>query len=369
MERNSTWRSGLDLAALLVRYNDEYTQRCLPNTVVILIFLLVGVLGNGLIIFVYEFRFPRSDGRYYIGPLAFSDLGAIIFTSILNLLQNLMKYVFPGPVVCKLVVYLSYAFISTSLFLWNVIAVQRYRKICKPFSWQMPLKWRRWCVVLCAGLSFTLYSPVLYLFEVNEHVVTENNITVSVCEQTKTNVTGLKIFQGVLFLLSLVNVIAIIWIYVLVSIKIYKVMRGVRQARAESIRSTSNSWAVTTSSVIDNQSLGVANAVGNVHTISRTFSRNSVPQTEAQKLEHKIAFTFMTILCMGLLSYLPSRSLLVYETLNTTFWDNLDYGEFNFYLFLRRIYVVNHSCNIFIYLIFDFMFRKEIATLLRICDP
>lgn len=365
MEGNYTATSGLGSTDALIKYNEAHTQRCLPNTVVILIFLMVGLLGNAIIIYVYECRFSRSDGRYYMGPLAVFDLGAIIFTSALNLLQNLMKYVFPGPVVCKLVIYFSYAFINTSLFLWNVIAVQRYRKICKPFSWQLRLKWNRWCVILCAGFSFTLYSPVLYLFGMNEYVVPDLNITVFVCEQSKADAMGLKLFQGIGFILSIINVTAIICIYIMVSIRIYKVMRGVRQARAESIRSTSNSWAATTTtSVIDNQSTG-AYVVENSHTISR---RGLVSQTEAQKLEHTIAFTFMTIMIIGLLSYAPSRSLLVYETLNPTFWDSLDYSEFNFYLFLRRIYVVNHSCNIFIYLIFDFMFRKEITTFLRTND-
>ncbi|XP_062585863.1 oxytocin receptor-like [Saccostrea cucullata] len=347
-----------EIAIDLESFNDAYIQRSLPNTIVILFFLFVGVLGNSLILYVYEFRFPRSDGRYYIGALAFCDLGAIIFTSVLNLLQNLTKYVFPGDIVCKGVLYLSYSFINTSLFLWNVIAVQRFRKICRPFSWQLKHHWRRWCIVICVGVSFTLYSPVLYFYSINEEVFTNNNITVFVCQQIKTHTFGLKIFQGIGFILSIANVIAIISIYVIVSIKIFKVMRGVRRARTESIRSVTITCPTTTSSLIEGRS---ADTTADPVPTRRTISES---QTAAQKLEHTIAFTFMTILLMGLLSYAPSRYLLVYETLDPTFWDSLDYTKFNFYLFLRRLYVINHSCNVFIYLIFDSMFRKEVRNLI-----
>ncbi|XP_062605369.1 mesotocin receptor-like [Saccostrea cucullata] len=342
--RNSSSFGTEEITIDLESFNDAYIQRSLPNTIVILFFLFVGVLGNSLILYVYRFRFPRSDGRYFIGVLACSDLGSIIFTSVLNLLQNLTKYVFPGDIVCKGVLYLSFSFINTSLFLWNVIAVQRFRKICRPFSWQLTHHWRRWCIVICVGFSFTFYSPVLYFYGINEEVFTNDNITVFVCQQTKTHTFGMVFFQGIGVILSVSNVIAIITIYVIVSVKIFKVMRGVQRTRTESFRS------VTDIATEQNPPRS---------TISESH-------TAAQKLEHTIAFTFMTILLMGLLSYAPSRYLLVHETLDPTFWDNLDYSKFNFYLFLRRIYVINHSCNIFIYAIFDTMFRKEVRNLIGV---
>lgn len=181
----------------LTELNEAFSTKSLPNTVVIVILLIVGILGNSLVIYVYEFRFPRSDGRCYIGPLAVSDLGTLISTSALNLLKNLMKFIFPGPIVCKCLYFLSYAFINISLFLWTVIAVQRYRKICKPFKWQMKRDWRKWCILILAGFSFAFFSPTLYFYGINEKVITEYNITVFVCEQTTTNVKGLLVYQGI----------------------------------------------------------------------------------------------------------------------------------------------------------------------------
>lgn len=334
--------------------NEAFSAKSLPNTVLVLFFLIVGIFGNSLVIYVYEFRFPRSEGRCFIGPLAVSDLGTIISTSVLNLLQNLMKFTFPGQIVCKCVYFLSNAFINTSFFLWTVIAIQRYRKICKPFEWQMKRDWRKWCILILAGFSFAFFLPVFYFYGVNEKVITENNITVYVCEQTKTNARGLVIYQGVGLLMSLLNVIAIISIYIIVFINIYKTMKGVRRARGAEMNesATSSTLPVTFISTIENPT----------NELSRDQHTNtsSSVRTEAQKVEHTIAFTFMTIVLLGLISYAPSRSLLVYESINPKFWENLNYSTFNLYLFLRRSYVVIHSCNVFIYLIFDTLFRNQI---------
>ena len=112
-------------STILADYNEAYSTKIIPNTVVISFLLLVGLIGNPLIIYVYEFRLPRTDGRCYIGPLAFSDLGAMIFTSTFNILQNCTKFAFPGLFLCKVLLFFSYAFNHTSLFLWTVIAIQR----------------------------------------------------------------------------------------------------------------------------------------------------------------------------------------------------------------------------------------------------
>ena len=161
--------SNVITSTILADYNEAYSTKLIPNTVVISFLLLVGLVGNPLIIYVYEFRLPRTDGRCYIGPLAFFDLGTIIFTSTLNISQNCMKFAFTGQFLCKIFHFFSYAFIHTSLFLWTVIAVQRYRKICKPFSWQMKRNRRKKLIFLCAGFSIVYFSPVLYFYGINEN--------------------------------------------------------------------------------------------------------------------------------------------------------------------------------------------------------
>lgn len=333
--------------------NEAFSRNILPNTVVFVLILIVGVIGNSLVLYVYEFRFPRSEGRCYIGPLAFFDLGVVISTSVLNLLQNLMKFIFPGQIVCKCVIFLSNAFINTSLFLWTVIAIQRYRKICKPFEWQMNYDWRKWWILICAGFSFVYFLPVLHFYGINEKFITEKNLTVFVCEQTETDVKALLIYQGVGLIISLLNVTSIITIYIIVYVRIYKATRGVRRAHTE------NNQVYTSNTL---PALSITTLEDSISGSSHDQQTDDGPSacTEAQRVEHKIAFTFMTIILLGFISYTPSRTLLVYESINPQFWDNLNHGSFNVYLFLRRSYILIHSCGVFIYLKFDSQFRQEI---------
>ena len=346
-------------STILAEYNEAYSTKLIPNTVVISFLLLVGLVGNPLIIYVYEFRLPRTDGRCYIGPLAFFDLGTIIFTSTLNISQNCMKFAFTGQFLCKIFHFFSYAFIHTSLFLWTVIAVQRYRKICKPFSWQMKRNRRKKLIFLCAGFSIVYFSPVLYFYGINENPSNqqERNITLYVCEQTKTDTFGLLLFQGIGQLISLINAICIICLYIQVFIRIYTVVRGTRNSRNAS--SKSNSVPVTIPTNVYSPSDGKTD---------QQSSKNHLKYTscsETQKMEHTIAFTFMTILLIGLFSFVPSRTLLAYESTHPNFWKNWQHmssSKLNILLFLRRSYSLNYSCNIFVYLFFDSLFRNEMKS-------
>ena len=155
----------------------------------------------------------------------------------------------------------------------------------------------------------------------------------------------------------MINAICIICIYILVIIRIYTVVRGPRNSRNASSRSNSVPVTITTN----------ANSPSDGKTDQQS-SKNHLKYTtcsETQKMEHTIAFTFMTILLIGLFSFVPSRTLLAYESTHPNFWKNWQHmssSKLNILLFLRRSYSLNYSCNIFVYLFFDSLFRNEMKS-------
>ena len=155
----------------------------------------------------------------------------------------------------------------------------------------------------------------------------------------------------------MINAICIICIYILVIIRIYTVVRGPRNSRNAS--SKSNSVPVTITTNVYSPSDGKTD---------QQSSKNHLKYTscsETQKMEHTIAFTFMTILLIGLFSFVPSRTLLAYESIDPNFWTNWQHmssSKLNILLFLRRSYSLNYSCNIFVYLFFDSLFRNEMKS-------
>lgn len=104
-------------------FNEVFFMKFLLNIVVIVIFFIVGIFGNFLVIYVYEFCFLCFDGWCYIGLLVVFDFGILILIFVLNLLKNLMKFIFFGLIVCKCLYFFSYVFINILLFLWIVIVV------------------------------------------------------------------------------------------------------------------------------------------------------------------------------------------------------------------------------------------------------
>ena len=116
--------------AYLLFWNEQNAKLYLPNTILLALYLIVGVIGNVTVILVYQFRLNKQkDGRYFVAPLAWIDFIALIVTASLNLTQNTKQIIFPGLGVCKMLKYFSYSTTGASLYPLAAIAVQRYLKI------------------------------------------------------------------------------------------------------------------------------------------------------------------------------------------------------------------------------------------------
>ncbi|CAC5424419.1 unnamed protein product [Mytilus coruscus] len=195
---------GIKSRAFLLYWNEATAEYLLPNTIVLAIYLSIGLAGNISVILVYQFGLDKkTDGRFFIVPLAWIDTVALMVTATFTLTKNTKSVIFPGHGACKVFMYLSYVSTSTSLFLLNVIAVQRYLKICKPFGPQMNRRWKRFSVFICAILSIVLYIPLLFYYgDVEIRNQSLGNISGNQCNKlpgSPGQLKGLLIFQGVGF--------------------------------------------------------------------------------------------------------------------------------------------------------------------------
>lgn len=145
-----------DNVTSLEKWNNEIFEKYLPNTVLISVGLMTGIPGNVVVILIYSCfvnKQLRGPGRFFILPLAYVDLVGLLFTGLLNILRNTSQVMFPGNLTCKLLVYGSYVVGCSSLFLLNCIAVQRYQKICQPFSRQMTKRYLMFSLVVCFAVG------------------------------------------------------------------------------------------------------------------------------------------------------------------------------------------------------------------------
>ena len=79
-------------------FNFHYVNVFIPNIVWSLICLVIGIVGNVIIILVYIFKMKNySEERYVIPILALFDLCAIIFTTIYFILDYVYLSIFNLP--------------------------------------------------------------------------------------------------------------------------------------------------------------------------------------------------------------------------------------------------------------------------------
>lgn len=358
--------------AYILYWNKQNTDYLTPNSFLLSIFLLIGVPGNLAVIFIYQFRLSKkTDGRYFIVPLAWTDTAALLITGAFNLTQNMKSVMFPGFGSCKLLIYLSYVSTCISLYLLGAIAIQRYLKICRPFGRQLNLEWRRRTVFICALASILLYIPVLFhygLIEIRNSLL--GNITGQQCNElsgSPTKLKWLKIFQGIGVFGTFCDVITITILYVLITRTIVRQTRKtiiVKSKVGNSCRTSGATGGTNTPKLLESAASETETSMS-MDSPTRVSKARGIQSThpDPRKSAYRISFMFMTISIVGFLAYLPSWTFVMLETNNPDFWKKLSPATFHICLVLRRMYMVNHLCNPFIYGVFDKAFKDEIRKL------
>ncbi|XP_053407716.1 substance-K receptor-like [Mercenaria mercenaria] len=161
-----------------------FTMHVLPVTVFISIEAFIGFFGNITILLVYSRRYRRINFRYFVLALAIVDLTSCCTTLPGEVISQLNWYDYQYGWICKVKTFLNIYTALGSASVLLVLAIDRYRKICHPFDWQIrcPVALR-----LCGGclmVSALVSIPALILYGklTNSFEHEGNNITVSVCE-------------------------------------------------------------------------------------------------------------------------------------------------------------------------------------------
>ncbi|XP_062572319.1 cholecystokinin receptor type A-like, partial [Saccostrea cucullata] len=140
--------------------NSVLTLDYIYVTVVIVILLVCGVIGNAIVIKIYCFsiKVDPLSGRAFIPALAVVDLLSCIAGSIIYLVQNLQAASFSGDALCKFYYVLAYSCTMGASLMLVIISIHRHRKVCTPFKKQFPVQVVKFSPLVAgvAGLVLTL---------------------------------------------------------------------------------------------------------------------------------------------------------------------------------------------------------------------
>uniref|UniRef100_A0A2C9L895 G-protein coupled receptors family 1 profile domain-containing protein n=1 Tax=Biomphalaria glabrata TaxID=6526 RepID=A0A2C9L895_BIOGL len=148
----------------LEEINDEIALTLLPAMLVLAILMVVGICGNSLVVYVFCFKMKSGTQNVLIVCLAVFDLLSCTLSIPNEITDMRYFYTFPSEAACKIMRFVNTFCAIGSIMTLIVIAVDRFRKICRPFKRQMHTKHVKLSLipVIALALFFSLPAFVMY---------------------------------------------------------------------------------------------------------------------------------------------------------------------------------------------------------------
>lgn len=161
--------------ATLSEINDAEAFRQFPLSVYLSILSLVGLIGNTIVLYIYTKVYTNSNSRCFIRFLSAIDLMTCVVAVPMEILTVLNQYEFDNLIACGISRYVNSAGTVAASTILLLIAIDRYRKICRPIKWQISNKIAK-ILSVCSLLFGILFSvPNLFMYGVRtREVVFEN---------------------------------------------------------------------------------------------------------------------------------------------------------------------------------------------------
>ncbi|XP_063436535.1 taste receptor type 2 member 109-like [Mytilus trossulus] len=165
-------------------WNSDLMEDMLPKTIFLICCMVIGLFGNGFTLLIYCVKMKMSDERYFIPVLATVDLFAATICPILGVMESRMIVTFYNASVCKIFWAAASFLTMMSVFVFAVIAIQRYLKVCGSFGSTMNILWRRISLMICIVLSATFAAPMIIFHSSVEIKNVDKNLTGFQCART-----------------------------------------------------------------------------------------------------------------------------------------------------------------------------------------
>ena len=163
--------------------NEEYFQAVLPFSIVLGLLAAVGIFGNAFVLYVYTFKYPVCNFKYFVLVLGSIDLLSCMLTIPGEVYTQYTWFTMPNVTLCKAKSFFNVATVSCSSMVLLLIAVDRYRKVCCPHGWQIKPHCALRLSVSLSILTFAwsipgyiLCGPQTYRMSYNG-----NNFSVTIC--------------------------------------------------------------------------------------------------------------------------------------------------------------------------------------------
>lgn len=356
-----------------IEYQD-YIENDIPISVYLAMLSVVGTTGNAHAICVYFLRYKPSNYRTFVVWLAAIDLIACCLSIPFELFDIRFSSTFTADGACRFFRYLNHFVSICSGSLLGVIAVDRFRKACRPFGRQLEGNGAMIACMVTVGVSAVASFPALVMYGVQVEKVHEfYNINGTDCKVLDTfkNALVFKGFQLVLLFLSTVVFLMCVVIYVFVGRVLYhqymfrnsiQMKKGVATVSGNTSTGTTHAQRVHEDELTDESSMA-NNSLSRTKIMNQNGDKPLKQKTRRFDRSKQITFMFLVATGVSYLGYLPSLILTIVKALGKGKSINLVLGAFGD--ILLRGYFISNVANPLVYCFLDNKFRKECRALYR----
>ena len=363
-----------EISEKLQAFNDVQALRYFPVFVFVTIMMILGTVGNILVIYVYRKRFRKTSSNYFIVSMAIFDLLACLIGMPTELYDLRNSYTFYSSTVCKVFRYTSSVTVYGSVIILIEIAVDRYFKICHPLMIIEIIKIKIMCIA--AGvLSLILAIPAAILFGISKSSTPDPVVFGHDCsvEEQYRKGTFAKIYYymlGIVFVITLVVLTALyfrIWIEIrrrknlVIGDQINTTIKEeIPMTNPNEREKKKKSRVKYLPSVSDDDTTDARDSRAlfrpRLTSIAEAVTRIRVSRTTVILFAVTVAF---------LISYLPSIVIMICRTVIKDLDERQTLAEQILSKLFSKFFLINNAINPLIYSFLNITFRKRCLKLLK----
>ncbi|XP_033727068.1 orexin receptor type 2-like isoform X2 [Pecten maximus] len=312
--------------------NSQLVRRNIGGICLLSVFVVIGLIGNIHVLYIYLRQFRTSNYKVYVLYLAIMDVINCTVVAPLVITYLFFPMTYPSVVLCKAFRFCLYLFSIASTSSMVVIAIDRHRKICSPLGPQFTIRKAK---LLCVGsfvFSIILSWPATILYGLSSIETGIPGMQTGYRCYTHDDYKG-SMYQVVFHLILTLYFIAVTTLLIIAYIKIGRHIHAHRKFQSSIRRMSARSEQE------------IKMATGNA--------------------ARKTTWTLCAVTIVYILCALPHHTLALLIFINKNFDCELSLlGSQIYYTFIWS-YFANSVVNPFIYGIRDRKFRFEFRNMYR----
>lgn len=164
----------------------------LPNGTIIAVLMLIGIVGNVLVVYIYQFKLPQTVFSMFVTVLALLDLCNTFCSMPLDIAMKsaIIKDTNAFNIMCKIAHFTVYGTNMASGSVLLLIAATRYRKVCQPLQPSMTKNQAKFICVLCLIVAMSLSSITIIIKGIETIKIATDEVDIQELPVTRHPATG-----------------------------------------------------------------------------------------------------------------------------------------------------------------------------------